>query len=138
MTEEIIDLTYSKRSIGGKRSSVTRYANLIKNLSSQAKPSVSEIEEAVSKIKKYYTSYEKAWDIYVEEHESQGLELQIADEIDNHGRFFDEYIRILSVTIGLVQKLKSETDSNANTPVRTSHIKLPELKLVDFDGNVAH
>ena len=84
MTEEIIALTYSKRSVGGKKSTVTRYANLIKNLGSQAKPSVSEIEEAVSKIKGYYAAYEKAWDVYREEHESQGLDEQISDEIENH------------------------------------------------------
>ena len=75
MTEEIIALTHSKKSVGGKRSTVTRYANLIKNLGSQANPSVLEIEEALSKVKKYYAAYEKAW-----------------DEIGNHDKFVDEYI----------------------------------------------
>ena len=56
MTEEIIALTYSKRSVGGKKSTVTKYANLIKNLASQAKPSETETEEAFSKIKKYYAA----------------------------------------------------------------------------------
>ena len=45
---------------------------------------------------------------------------------------------MLSESVGLIQRLKSGSNSKASSTVTTSHIKLPDLKLVDFDGNVAH
>ena len=141
------DLSYSKKSIGGKKGTVTKYINHIKALKAQQNPSIVEIEETLAKLKLYFKQYESAFRTYQREYEMSGYESDIETEILEFSKYEDDYLVILMDTIAYVQRLKvlpnlpNPSPSGSNVPdpsVPCFKIKLPDLKLVEFDGNVEH
>ena len=126
----------SDRSMAGLKGAVTRQLNNAEKSASSQNPNILSLEADINLLIERWSKFEAKFSEYLNEREGDLNDSEYNELNSNFADFENNYNEQLRNYRSILVNLTGQSVPNNNNHHHNIKVKMPELKLVEFDGNV--